>query len=74
MHSEKLATHALTVINGNGSGNYTEGTQIRVSANPPVAGQRFDGWTQDWQILTNPFIPTTTLMLFRHLTIEATYR
>jgi hypothetical protein len=71
----QLPTHALTVINGTGSGNYTEGTQIRVSANPPVAGQRFDGWTRDWQILTNPFIPTTTaLMLVRDLTIEATYR
>ena len=73
--STVLPTHALTVINGTGSGNYTEGTQIRVSASPPVAGQRFDGWTQDWQILTNPFIPTTTaLMLSRDLTIEASYR
>ena len=70
----QLLTGTLTVINGTGSGNYTEGTQIRVSANPPVAGQRFDGWTRDWQILTNRFIPTTTaLMLFTDLTIEATY-
>jgi Fibronectin type III domain len=29
----QLPTHALTVINGTGSGNYSEGTQIRVSAN-----------------------------------------
>jgi hypothetical protein len=69
-----LGAHKLTVINGTGTGNYTEGTQVRVSANPPSADQRFDGWTRDWQILTNPFIPTTTaLMLFRDLTIEPLY-
>ena len=70
----ELPTHTLTVINGTGSGNYTEGTRIRVSANPLEAGQRFEGWTRDWQILTNPFIPiTTALMLSRDLTIEAAY-
>jgi hypothetical protein len=48
--------------------------RIRVSANPLEAGQRFEGWTRDWQILTNPFIPiTTALMLSRDLTIEAAY-
>ena len=67
--------HQLTVINGTGSGSYTEGTYIRVSANSPEAGQQFDGWTGDWLVLTNPFIETTrALMLFRDLTIEAAYR
>jgi hypothetical protein len=70
----QLPTHTLTVINGTGSGNYTEGMRIRVSANPLEAGQRFEGWTRDWQILTNPFIPiTTALMLSPDLTIEAAY-
>ena len=71
--SEKGA-HKFTVINGTGSGSYTEGTHIRVTADSPVAGQRFDGWIRDWPVLTNPFIETTTaLMLSRDLTIEATY-
>jgi Fibronectin type III domain/Divergent InlB B-repeat domain len=66
--------HELRVINGTGSGSYTEGAYIRVSANSPEAGQRFHGWTRDWLVLTNPFIDTTTaLMLSRDLTIEATY-
>jgi hypothetical protein len=64
----------LVVLNGTGSGRYAQGKQIQVSATPPASGKRFDGWARDWQILTNPFIPTTTaLMLSRDLTIEATY-
>jgi Fibronectin type III domain/Divergent InlB B-repeat domain len=70
----QLPTHTLVVLNGTGSGRYAQGKQIQVSATPPASGKRFDGWARDWQILTNPFIPTTTaLMLSRDLTIEATY-
>lgn len=69
-----LGAHRLTVINGSGSGTYTEGTRVRVTAYPSAAGQRFGGWKRDWQVLSNPFVPSTTaLMLFRDLTIEATY-
>jgi hypothetical protein len=68
------AAHRLSVINGTGSGYYMEGTWVKVKANPPAVGQRFERWTRDWQILSNPFIATTdALMLFRDLTIEATY-
>jgi Fibronectin type III domain len=70
-----LGAHALTVNSGSGSGKYTESTRVKVSAKAPAAGQKFDRWTGDWQILDNPFDSTTTaLMLFRDLTIEATYR
>ncbi len=66
--------HKLTVINGTGSGNYPEGARVPVTANQPAAGQQFERWASDYQILDNPCRPTTTaLMLFRDLTIEATY-
>ena len=68
-------TRALTVTDGTGNGNYTEGTRVRVSASAPASGQEFDRWTGDWQILDNPLSPTTTaLMLFRDLAISASYR
>jgi hypothetical protein len=69
-----LGVHKLTVMNGTGSGNYTEGKRIPVSANQAPAGKQFYRWTRDYQILDNPFSMTTTaLTLFRDLTIEATY-
>ena len=71
----EFPTHALTVTEGTGNGNYTEGTRVRVSASAPASGQEFDRWTGDWQILDNPLSPTTTaLMLFRDLAISASYR
>ena len=70
-----LGAYKLTVVNGTGSGIYSEGTRVRVSANQPVADQQFDRWARDYQILENPSRPATTaLMLFRDLTIEATYK
>jgi hypothetical protein len=70
-----LGAHTLTVRKGSGSGKYTESTGVKVSAEAPMAGQQFDRWTGDWQILDNPLEPrTTALMLFRDLTITATYR
>ena len=70
-----LGAHPLTVINGTGTGNYTESTRVTVSASAPAAGQQFDRWTGDWQILDNPLSSTTTaLMLFRNLEISASYR
>jgi len=70
-----LGAHTLTVNSGSGSGKYTESTRVKVSAKAPAAGQEFDRWLEDWQILDNPFDSTTTaLMLFRDLTITASYR
>jgi hypothetical protein len=36
------AAYALTVINGSGSGNYTAGTAVTISAGSPPAGQELD--------------------------------
>lgn len=38
-------TYALNVVNGSGSGNYTSGTVVTITANAPPAGQAFLNWT-----------------------------
>ena len=69
-----LGSHKLTVINGSGSGYYTEGTLVPVSGNQPEKGQQFERWVRDYQILLDPTnTRTKALMLFRDLTIEAAY-
>ena len=37
-------TYTLTVSNGSGGGNYTAGTVVHITANPPPAGQVFQQW------------------------------
>ena len=37
-------TYAVTVINGSGSGNYTERSSVAISANEPEEGMVFDSW------------------------------
>lgn len=37
--------YPLTVVGGNGSGNYVAGEVVNIAANPPPAGQSFLGWT-----------------------------
>jgi hypothetical protein len=41
------SVYTLTVINGSGSGNYTAGTSVPVTANTPPNGKVFDKWTSD---------------------------
>ena len=70
-----LGAHKLTVRDGSGSGQYTEGKRVIVTADKPAPGQEFDRWTGDWQILDNFLSPTTSaLMLLRDLSITASYR
>ena len=70
-----LGAHKLMVINGTGSGSYMKGDRILLKANQAPSGQKFDRWTGDYQILDDPFSPTTTaLMLFRDLTVQAAHR
>jgi hypothetical protein len=66
--------HALTVISGSGDGNYTAGTSVPVSAAAPPAGQEFDRWIRDYQILEDVEDSTTVAMMPSvDATIEATY-
>jgi hypothetical protein len=68
------AAHALTVNNGSGTGNYVTATIVTVNANAPPAGKQFDRWIDDWVILSNPLIETTTAtMPSQDVAITATY-
>ena len=40
-------TYTLTVTSGTGSGNYTAGTVVNITANAPATGKIFDKWTGD---------------------------
>lgn len=67
--------HVLTVSNGSGTGNYVAGRIVTVSANAPPAGRQFDRWMDDWVILSNPMIATTTAtMPSQDVAITANYR
>jgi Divergent InlB B-repeat domain/Fibronectin type III domain len=70
-----FGAHLLTVANGSGSGNYTAGTQVVVSASAPASGLEFDTWTEDYQILADPSSSTTTAtMPSIDAKVTATYR
>lgn len=42
---EVLSNNEVQVVNGTGSGTYTEGEYVEISANEAPEGQRFKGWT-----------------------------
>ena len=69
-------TVQLTVVNGTGSGFYLPGTMnVPVNANQPPAGQMFDLWIDDYQILENFLSPNTTATIPSiPVTITATYQ
>ena len=71
-----LPTFPLTVNNGTGSGNYTAGTPVAVSANAAPAGQQFAGWTGNTQFLTGSVSSSsnTVNMPSQPVTITATYQ
>jgi hypothetical protein len=54
-------TYTLTVVNGTGSGSFTAGTVVTISANPPPAGQSFTGWTG--ASVSNTNAPTTSITM-----------
>ena len=67
-------TPALTVKDGSGDGQYTEGTIVKITADPPPAQKKFAGWSGDTEILANPSEPTTTATTTSiDVTITATY-
>ncbi len=60
-----VAGSTLTVNNGSGSGSYSVGTKVDVTANTPPAGQVFAAWTGDTVILADqdPSRASTTAMI-----------
>jgi hypothetical protein len=55
------ASYALTVVNGSGSGTYTAGTSVSITANAPPAGQAFLNWTG--AAVANSTASTTTIAM-----------
>ncbi|MBN1281141.1 MAG: InlB B-repeat-containing protein [Candidatus Thermoplasmatota archaeon] len=70
----QIPTYHLTVINGTGSGSYTQGTTINITANTPPAGYIFYTWTGDIQHLDDPSLASTFVtMPADDITVSATY-
>ncbi len=65
-------TYTLTVVNGTGSGSYTAGTGVTITANPAPAGESFSAWTG--AAVSNAATPTTTItMPAANTTVTANY-
>jgi hypothetical protein len=65
-------TYALTVVNGTGSGSYTAGSVVNISANPAPSGQQFQSWTG--AAVASATSPSTTItMPAANTTITAGY-
>ncbi|MEI7850893.1 MAG: Ig-like domain-containing protein [Kiritimatiellales bacterium] len=65
----------LTVINGSGSGAYTNGAQVGIVASNAPSGQTFDKWTNDTQYVVNPSNAYTGVnMSTNPVTLYATYK
>ncbi|HYG74935.1 MAG TPA: DUF5060 domain-containing protein [Planctomycetota bacterium] len=66
-------TYALTVVNGFGSGSYSAGAIVTISANSAPAGKTFDRWTG--AVVANASSASTTLtMAAASTTVTATYK
>jgi len=67
--------YKLTVNSGAGSGNYTEGTPVPVTANAAPTGKTFDKWTGDVKGLADATKETSIFTMGRaDATITATYK
>jgi uncharacterized repeat protein (TIGR02543 family) len=67
--------YTLTVNSGTGSGNYTSGTVVNISANAPPGGQVFDRWTGNTSGIADVNSASTTLTMgSANTTVTATYK
>ncbi len=69
-------TYQLTVVSGTGSGPYSAGTTVNISANPPGMGLTFLNWTSSVPgIVANPNSANTTVaMPASAATVTANYQ
>ena len=68
-------TYTLTVNNGTGSGSYTAGTSVPISADAAPSGQTFDKWTGDVGGVANVNNASTTFTMgSANATVTATYK
>lgn len=65
----------LVVVNGSGSGSYSNGASVAISANPTSAWTLFAGWTGDTATVADISATNTLLTMPAHnITVTATYR
>ena len=66
--------YTLTVNNGTGSGSYTNGQQVVITANDLSPWMVFDQWSGDTAYLGNIYAPTTTVTMgTQDITLTANY-
>ncbi len=64
----------LNVINGSGSGCYTNGQVVQISADPPESGYIFERWSGDTNTVNDVFASSTTLVMpSTRVAVAATY-
>jgi len=67
--------YTLTVVNGTGSIDATEGTETPISANTAPEGETFDTWTGDVEYVTDVNAESTTVtMPAQAVNVTATYK
>ena len=66
--------YVLSVINGNGSGNFNSGTTVTISANAAPSGQIFDKWVGSDAITNATIAITSLLMPESDVEVSATYK
>ncbi|MEI7900904.1 MAG: leucine-rich repeat protein [bacterium] len=66
--------YTLTVNNGTGTGSYTNGQQVAISADVPLPGKRFDRWTGAFQYVASVTASNTVVTTpASNITVTATY-
>lgn len=74
-YASKSTACNLTVVNGTGSGQYENGTQVAIVANAPQEGQTFDKWIGDTTYVSDVSAAETILtMPAADVTVTATYK
>ena len=73
----EVIKYTLTVNNGNGSGSYTKGESISLTANYPASGKEFDAWkvtTNNASVSAADRYYSSITMPAANVTVEATYK
>jgi len=63
----------LNVIEGSGDGTYEEWTIVDIVANAPDPGHHFYSWSGDVGNVADTTLPSTTIEMLDHATVEALY-
>lgn len=70
-----ITSYALSVNNGTGSGSYTSGQAVSITADAPAEGKAFDKWTGDITCVSDANSATATVtMPSSAVSLTATYK